>query len=58
MKKTALILMAALFTAIPAFAKISFGTPSINENDEVLFTIKQDTAGVNPYKTLFYVQVK
>ena len=58
MKKTALIFMAALFTAIPAFAKISFGTPSINENDEVLFTIKQDTAGVNPYKTLFYVQLK
>lgn len=40
------------------FAKITFGTPSINKNDEVLFTIKQDFSGTNPYETLFYVKLK
>lgn len=55
--KKYLLVLAAFVTAIPAFAKISFGTPSINQNDEVLFTINQDTAGVNPYKTLFYIKL-
>jgi len=58
MKKIVLLTISVIFTVIPAFAKISFGTPSINQNDEVLFTINQDTAGVNPYKTLFYVKLQ
>ena len=51
-----LFLMCSLFT-VQAFGKISFGVSDLNSQDEVLFTVKQDMAGINPYKSLFYSKI-
>ena len=58
MRKILLSLILFFASIIPLSAKISFGNPSINKNDEVLFTINQQMPGVYPYNTLFYVKLK
>jgi len=43
-----------LFCAVfPLFAQISFLSPDINARNDVLFSIKADIPGREPYKTLF-----
>lgn len=42
----------------PLFAKISFDSLDLNQNDEVLFTVKQDMIGVKTYSSLFYSKIK
>ncbi len=43
-----------LFCAVfPVFAQISFLSPDINARNDVLFTVKADIPGREPYKTLF-----
>ncbi len=57
MKKIRILLLAITFCCLPLFAGISFGTSDLNLNDEVLFTVKVDMAGTNPYKSLFYAHL-
>lgn len=52
-KSIVLFLVCVLFSSVLS-AKVSFGVSDINALDEVLFTVKQDMAGINPYKSLFY----
>ena len=58
MRKILLSIILLFASIIPLSAKISFGNPSINKNDEVLFTINQQMPWVYPYNTLFYVKLK
>ncbi|MCQ2592739.1 MAG: polysaccharide deacetylase family protein [Treponema sp.] len=57
MKKIVLVFITAL-CSFGAFARISFGTIDLNSQDEVLFTVKQDMTGTNPYRSLFYTKLK
>ena len=58
MKKylTATVLMLVL--TLPLSAKISFGSYDLNQNDEVLFAVKQNMAGISSYSSLFYSKLK
>ncbi len=56
MKKTFLLIL-SLFLLFPLSAEISFGNPDINMNDEVLFTVRQNSTGANPYKSVFYTKI-
>ena len=52
-----------IFTVLIIFlgtlsAKISFGSIDLNQNDEVLFTVKQEMTGTNTYRSLFYTKIK
>lgn len=57
MKKGICFLIFTLFS-LQLFAKIIFTTYDLNQNDEVLFTAKQEKIGAIPYKSLFYVKLK
>lgn len=57
MKKGILFFVFTLLT-LQVFAKITFTGYDLNQNDEVLFTAKQDKIGASPYKSLFYVRLK
>lgn len=50
-----LILLLAVFNVS---AEISFGNPDINADDEVVFTVSQNSAGASPYKSVFYARIK
>ncbi len=56
MKRT-LLSISLLLIAVQSFAKITFGPSDINSKDEVLFTLSQEMAGVNTYRSLFYSKV-
>lgn len=56
MKKNLSFLLVLSFV-IPVFAKISFGPSDLNKNDEVLFTLSQDMAGIKSYTSLFYTKI-
>ena len=56
MKKT-LLSITLLLIAVQLFAKITFGPSDLNKDDEVLFTLSQEMAGVNTYRSLFYSKV-
>ncbi len=56
--KKILVLLFSSFLFFQAFAEISFGNPDINMNDEVLFTVRQNSTGANPYKSVFYTKLK
>lgn len=56
MKKHLSFLLVLSFV-IPVFAKISFGPSDLNKNDEVLFTLSQDMAGIKSYTSLFYTKI-
>ena len=58
MKKIFLSLILFLSLIMPAMAKISFGTFDLNQNDEVLFALKQNMAGTSSYSSLFYSKLK
>ena len=54
-------LIAAAFicsVVLPVFAKISFTSYDLNQNDEVLFTVKQEMKGTSSYSSLFYSKLK
>ena len=46
----AVLLMTAAF---PVFGKVSFNSVSVNESDEILFTVSQTVPGTHEYNTLF-----
>jgi hypothetical protein len=56
MKKINLIIFLLLGTS-SLFAKISFGSSDLNQNDELLFTISQNNAGSKNYNSLFYTKL-
>lgn len=56
MKKLFGVLLILSFV-IPVFAKISFGPSDLNKNDEVLFTLSQEMAGIKSYTSLFYTKI-
>lgn len=59
MKKIFLTILAGItMSAFPVFAKFSFGAIDINKNDELLFTLRQNTYGVANYSSLFYTKIK
>lgn len=48
--------VAAVFfvaAAFPVFGKVSFNSVSVNESDEILFTVSQTVPGTNDYNALF-----
>lgn len=57
MKKIFLVLL-SFSVLIPAFAKIAFHKPDINEKDEIVFIVDHDSAGNYSYKSVFYSQLK
>ena len=56
MKKINLIILLLLGTS-SLFAKISFGSSDLNQNDELLFTVSQNQAGSKKYSSLFYTKL-
>ena len=56
MKKINLIIFLLLGTS-SLFAKISFGSSDLNQNDELLFTVSQNQAGSKKYNSLFYTKL-
>lgn len=57
MKKNGILFLILILT-FPMFAGISFGNPDLNKNDEVIFTVRQESSGVNAYNSLFYAKIK
>ncbi|MCQ2590010.1 MAG: polysaccharide deacetylase family protein [Treponema sp.] len=55
--KKILVFLIALISVSPLFAKITFGPSDLNKNDEVLFTLKQEMAGIRTYNSLFYSKI-
>ena len=58
MKKYLTVTVLMLALTFPLFAKISFGEFDLNQNDEVLFSVKQNMAGISSYSSLFYSKLK
>lgn len=59
MKKNGVIfLILFMILNFSAYSKISFGLSDINDKDEILFTARQNMAGINPYRSLFYAKIK
>ena len=58
MKKIGILILILNLCGLGAFAGTSFDNADINLNDEVLFTVKHNAVGSNPYNTLFYSQLK
>lgn len=53
MKKCLIFILTVLFISNAAFSKITFGKLDLNKNDELLFTVKNETTGIDTYSTLF-----
>lgn len=58
MKKIGILILIGSIFSTCLFAGTSFDNLDINLNDEVLFTVKHNTVGSNPYKSIFYTQLK
>ena len=60
MKKNGLVLLAAILFLNSSFlfAGNSFGSADLNKDDELVFTVKQDAAGTDPFTALFYTKLK
>ena len=56
-KKNCIFIFVSLFL-FSLYGEISFGGPDLNSDDELLFTINQNTVGANPYKSLFYTKLE
>lgn len=52
-KKLLYFLLFDLFCGIFLFSEISFGAASLNDNGDILFSVKTDTAESHRYETLF-----
>ncbi|MCK9169439.1 MAG: polysaccharide deacetylase family protein [Treponema sp.] len=55
--RTAAILL-IFCAAFPLAAGILFGSSDLNDNDEVLFTVRQSVPGTVSYRSLFYVKIE
>ncbi len=58
MKKSLILIFAVLFFSDLAFSKITFGKLDLNKNDELLFTVTNQTIGINTYSALFRCKIK
>ena len=58
MKKISLLFFLLGLFSFFASAGTSFGNPDLNQNDELLFTVRHNMVGTNPYKSLFYTKLK
>ena len=56
-KKTVLFLFLSTFL-FSLYGQISFGGPDLNVNNELLFTVNQNTEGSSPYNSLFYTKLE
>lgn len=52
------VLLLCMLAALPAAAGIQFGDGDINKNNDVLFTVRHNIAGINSYRTLFKANIK
>ena len=55
--KKIFILLVLLLSYFTLFAKTSFGPSDINKDDQVLFTLQQETSGIKSYNSLFYSKI-
>jgi len=58
MRKISAFILVSSLLVFSANALISFENPDLNLNDEVIFTVKNDVAGTNQYKSLFFAKLK
>ncbi len=58
MKKYLIAALLALAFPLSLQAKISFGSFDLNQDDEVLFALKQNMSGTSSYSSLFYTKLK
>ena len=58
MKKNLFLFVLISLLTLPLSAKNSFSSADINNDDEILFTVNQDTAGTEPFSALFYARLK
>ncbi len=56
--KKLLAAVTAAFCLLPCFAKISFGTPDINDKNEIVYTVNYETTGSHSYSSAFYSMLK
>ncbi len=56
MKKLFLFFLVPVFT-FSVFAKTSFNSLDLNDNNEILFTVKNDLRGTISYESLFYAEI-
>lgn len=56
-KKT-IFLLGLLFAGFDCFAGIKFGDADINQNDEILFTVRQEFPGAFSYRSLFKAKIE
>ena len=58
MKKITILCLVLSIISFSAVAGTSFGNPDLNANDEILFTLRHNMVGANPYKSLFHASLK
>ena len=52
------VLLLCMLAALPVSAGIQFSDGDINKNNDVLFTVRHNIAGINSYRTLFKANIK
>lgn len=55
--KKSILVFSLLLLGFCCFAKIKFGDADINENNEILYTIKQELPGTFSYRSLFKAKI-
>lgn len=58
MKKSFISIFTVFLLTNLTFAKITFGQFDLNKNDELLFTVTNETTGIDTYSTLFRCKIK
>ena len=58
MKKTGILCLVISLFSFSLIAGTSFGNPDLNQNDEILFTVRHNMVGTSSYKSLFHVALK
>ena len=56
-KKT-IFLLGLLFAGFGCFAGVKFGDADINQDDEILFTVRQEFPGAFSYRSLFKAKIE
>lgn len=56
--KKSLFVAALMLASLSCFAGIKFGDADINQDDEILYTVKHDIPGTNSYRSLFKAKIK
>lgn len=57
MKKCLFLIFLGFLVTNSVFAKISFGKLDLNRNDELLFTVTNESTGIDTYNTLFRTRI-